>query len=86
MAGMRIVCDEHQTLLHLIEVLGESCHTFRFPPKPESIFALLEREPDDLILPDVDLSSIDAMTLLGQLKCRQDHRHVAENVGNAFST
>ncbi len=76
MAGMCIVHDEHQTLLHLTEMLDESCHTSRFPPQPELILALLEREPCDLILPDVDLSSIDAMALLRQLKCRQDHRAI----------
>jgi hypothetical protein len=83
-AGMCILCDEPQTMFHFIEILGESCHTSRFPPKWELISAPLEREACDLILMDADPSSIDAMTLLGQLKCRQDHRHVAENVGGAF--
>jgi hypothetical protein len=84
-AGMCILCDEPQTMFHFIEILGESCHTSPFPPKWELISAPLEREACDLILMDADPSSIDAMTLLGQLKCRQDHRHVAENVGGHFN-
>ncbi|MBF0289469.1 MAG: response regulator [SAR324 cluster bacterium] len=76
MAKILIVDDERSVVEHLRELLTQFDYSSNFITKTNFLFPILDKDPSDLILMDVNMPGTDGVTLLKQLQCHPVYKAI----------
>ncbi len=76
MAKILIVDDDPQVAEQITILLDSYGYSSRFLLEPEFLFQMLDKKTTDLILMDINMPSIDGVTLLKQLKAHPRYQEI----------